>query len=722
MATPLSALSKYTGPAMIVLGVLLMISFVIGDAMPGQGGPQKNENANDTVAAWNGGYITERQLNEAIKHRNILSNFQQEVYRLGQISANEAGVGELPLRVSPVMLPISREQHVEEDIIWKKIFAQQATDAGMVLSDEVVLDYLNAIGRDRVSKDQMRAIIGKMSDRGTRATIDFVFDLLRESLLARNYIASHAFAMDTTLPSERYEDWLKCNDQIVLEAAPIRVSDFLDQVGEPSEEELKDLYEEFKERVPMNDFIPEYEVELRSPYPAFAQPEMVSVQYLKADFNKLAESLEDSVTDEEIAKYYEENKESFIKADEALFGDDSLFDEDDQQESAEADESSDPDTMDEESETEDEKDESEATEENDSMESATEEVVEEEEEEEEESADTEKDDDKKYQPLSEVSDEIRKRVAQQKAAEKIGTKMRELKLELELAYEDYFSDVLDSEDLGQELPAPPAVLSDLEPLAEKHALELDRIENISLKELRDNPIGKTRNLENTSSRNYSYWVRCFGGDKLELNEPALHYDSDSNLYLLLVTDRQERKVLSFEEAREQVVEAWKKQEAAKLAMAEAEKLAKEANEKGSPLSSLFLEDDERGSFETAPFAFLQVVNISQQDGRITLGLSQPDQILGAGPDLMTKAFDLKTDEVGAVLNHDQSIAYLLRVAAHVTPEDELHRDFLREGLSWYGLRPMQQRRVARAIQELRDMVLEKADINFSRDLDQVREQ
>ena len=744
MATPLSALSKYTGPAMIVLGVLLMISFVIGDAMPGQNGQRENQKAKDTVAAWNGGYVTEGQLGEAIKHRNILAQFQQRVYQLGQASADEAGVGELPLRVSPVMLPVSYEQRVEEDIIWKKIFAQQALDAGMVVSDEVVSDYLNAIGRDRVSKDQMREIIRRMSDRGSRATIDFVFDLLREALLARNYIASHAFAMDTTLPSERYEDWLKCNDQIVVEAAPIRSSDFLDQVGEPSEEELKELFAEFKERVPMNDFLPEYEVELRSPYPAFAQPEMVSVQYLKADFNKLAESLEESVTDEEIAKYYEENKESFIKADEALFGDDSLFEDDDEDESTEQEESEE--NVSEETEAEeatpeedtsesseaetteeasDETDSNEMAEETDAEQPATDEPVEEEEEEEETAdteADAEVDDDKKYQPLEEVSDEIRKRVGQQKAVEEIGTKMRELKLELELAYEDYFSEVLDAEDLEQEIPSPPATLSDLSPLAEKYGLELDTIEKSSLKELRENPIGMTRNLEDSSTRNYTYWVRCFGGDKLERFEPALHFDSDSNLYLLLVSERQERKVLSFEEAREKVVEAWRNQEASKLALAEAEKLAKEANDNGSPLSSLFLEDDDRGSFETAPFAFLRVVNISQQDGRITLGLSQPDQIIGAGPDLMTKAFELKTDEVGAVLNHDQSIAYLLRVAAHVTPEDELHRDFLREGLSWYGLRPMQQRRTYRAIQELRDMVLEKADINFARDLDKVSEQ
>lgn len=706
MATPLSTLSKYTGPAMAVLCGLLMVAFVVGDAIgPGQNNAPGSQNAENTVAAWNGGYINERQLSEAIKHRNILAQFQQRVYQIGQASANEAGVGELPLRVNPIVLPVSYEQRVEEDIIWKKIFAKQAIDAGMVVSDEVVNDYLNAIGRDRVTKDQMREIIRAMSDRGSRATIDFVFDLIREALLARNYIASHSFAMDTTLPSERYEDWLKCNDQIVLEAAPIRASDFMDQTGEPTEEELKELYEEFKERVPMNDFIREYEVELRSPYPAFAQPDMVSFQYLKADFNALAESLEASVTDEEIAAYYEENKESFIKADEALFGDESLFEEDDEEVSEESNDDSDSTEEASEPATEDEP--------------TSEETVEEEEEEE-ESTDTESDDskdDSEYQPLEEVSDEIRKRVAQQKAVEEISSKMREIKLELELAYEDYFSDVLDAEDLKQELPTPPEVLSDLSSLAEKHGLEFDSIDDISLKDLRENPLGATRNLEDSSTQDYGFWIRCFGGDKLKLYEPALHYDTDSNLYLLMITARKEKKIPSFEEAREQVVEAWKKQKAAELALAEAEKLAKEANDNGSPLSSLFLEDDDRGSFETAPFAFLKVVNFSQQTGQVTLGLSQPDQIIAAGPDLMAKVFGLKNDEVGAVLNHDQSIAYLVRVAAHLAPEDELHRDFLREGLSWYGMRPMQQRRTLRAVQELRSMVYDKADIDFARDLD-----
>lgn len=728
---------------MAILCGLLMISFVVADPLMQyfNGGPNNGmgARAGEIVAMWNGGQINEKQLDDAIMHRNILSSFQQQVYVVGTRSAQEAGVGDLPLRVRPLQLPTNYSQGVERDVIQKKIFAQQARDAGMVVSDEMVIDYLAALGRDRVTNDQMRDIITRSnSGAGSTATIGFIFDLIREELLSRNYITSHSYAFETILPAERWEDWLQVNDQIILEAAPIRADDFLDKVGEPTDEEIAELYESFNSIAPVPDVLVDYGgLELPSPNPAFATPERVSVQFVKADFNAFADRLAENVSEEEISKYYEENRESFIKADEALFGDDSLFETDEKEsneedaeseeeasdDDAEADgtdssdtESSDTDSNNEESSNEAE--ESEANEETVNEETAEESASEtvEEEEEEEESDDSE--DDKKYQTLEEVSDQIRRQIAEGNAANAIRELMTQLKIELDDEYAGYFDAMLNAEDAGKEAPAPPAALADLNALALKHGLTYEKIEPTSLVDLRESGIGQTGNAEESSTQGFRFWVLCFRKGDLDLYEPASTFDVDGNRYLALVTERLERVEPELDEIRDEVIAAWKKQKAGELALAEAEKLAKEAEEKGMPLSALFAEEDNRGSFETNPFSFLMVGGVSQE-GEVQLQLSQPNQVIAAGPDLLKNAFELGTEEVGAALNHDHSIAYLMRVASHLESDDALRARFIQEGETWYGLPAMMRARIGRAAKELYKTLGEESDVQWVREVDRV---
>ncbi len=738
MATPLTTLSKYTGATMAILCGLLMISFVVADPLMQyfNGGPSNGmgSRGNEIVAMWNGGQINEKQLSDAIMHRNILSSFQQQVYMVGTRSAQEAGVGDLPLRVRPLQLPTDYSQGVERDVIQKKIFAQQARDAGMVVSDEMVIDYLSALGRDRVTNEQMRQIIsGANSGAGSQATIGFIFDLIREELLSRNYITSHAYAFETILPAERWEDWLQVNDQIILEAAPIRTDDFLDKTGEPTEAELTELYEAYRNIAPVPDVLVDYGgIEIPSPNPAFATPERVAVQYVKADFNAFADRLAEAVTEEEIAKYYEENLESFIKADEALFGDDSLFDTDEE----EAEEPKDSE------ETEELKDESTASDKattEETAETSTDSDAIEEEEEEEETADdsnaeeesSEADDSKpnasddsetkegkKYQTLEEVSDQIRRQIAEGNAANAIRDLMTQLKIELEDEYSVYFDALLDAEDAGKEAPEPPATLADLGALALKHGLSYEKLDPLSLVDLRDSAIGQTGNAEESATQGYRFWVLCFRKGDLDLYEPASTFDADGNRYLALITERLERVEPNLEAIRDEVIAAWKKKKAAELALAEAEKLAKEAEEKGMPLSALFTEEENRGSFETNPFSFLMVGGVSQE-GEVQLQLSQPNQMLAAGPDLLEKAFELGNEEVGVALNHDHSIAYIMRVASHLESDEALRARFIQEGETWYGLPAMMRSRIGRAAKELYKTLGEESDVQWVRELDRV---
>lgn len=753
MSTPLTAINKYTGVLMAAMCVLLMFSFVVADPLMQYAGGSAAATSREkqTVATWNGGTMNERQLDQAVMHRNILAAFQEQVYATGTRDAMDDGVEDLGLRVQPIDLPRSREQGVEASVVRTKIFAEKAREAGMVVTDEMIVDYLRALGRDRVSNADMRSILKRMNSGGGRATIQFVFDLLREAMLANNYLASHTYVFRTILPEEKWEDWKKVNERVVAEAAPLAVEDFVDEVPDPTDAELAEFFALYKNREPSTEVLTGMgNVELPSALPAFATPPRVKISYLKADFNVVAEQLMSEVTDEQVAAYYEDNKESFVEADRALFGGaDSIFGpddllSDDTEEPADEEPTSEEGALEEEAAADELAAEEEpasepAMEEEASETEVAEEAeesvnplrdsspIEEEEEEEEEPDTAESTDDTIYQPLEEVADEIRRRLANERAAQRLQDKMNRVKADLDDLYVPYFDARLEAEaSNAEETPEPPAGLADLKPLAEAEQLELVELDQAPQMGLRDTEVGGSLNADPSARRPLPAWFLAFRPDDIDTYQPLLSYDLDGNRYLILVNERYDAVTPELDDVRDQVVVAWKRTQAADLALAKAEELAKEIGASGKSLTEHFTAAGEDSPVkpdaieETDAFAFLTIGQVAPSARQIPLRLSQPAPLVAPGPELLQGVFEIEAGEVGAELNHDHSIAYLLRIAQKIGTEDELRREFLRDGDRWMGAQALMQARATSKLSALLVNLLDESGLQWDRTPDQLR--
>ena len=53
----------------------------------------------------------------------------------------------------------------------------------MKISDDTLVQYLNELGRKNVSPAQMRAMLNKECGGGSRLSIDYMIDALREEML-----------------------------------------------------------------------------------------------------------------------------------------------------------------------------------------------------------------------------------------------------------------------------------------------------------------------------------------------------------------------------------------------------------------------------------------------------------------------------------------------------------------------------------------------------------
>ncbi len=313
---------KHTPVMMVFLCGLLMIAFVVADPLMqmGQSFARGPSNAGEVAVSWEGGQLTKGELDSLVYRRQILAGFQQRLMQEGYRAALEEGVVDPQPLVRPLELPTD-EDRIREDVVFTKLYADAAAKAGIVVGDETIRDFLRDVGFRKIAPSEMRKIMASLQAGGRSLTIDFVFDLIRDALLARNYINSHAYAFQTATPQQSWSDWLRVKDTVVVEAAAIRAESFLSEVPEPTDEQLNEYFDLYKDEVYSPVLI--NGVELPSPTPGFAKPRRVVLHYVKAELSTITDELLDTITEEEIAEYYEQNKEQYIRAAD-LLGDDLL--------------------------------------------------------------------------------------------------------------------------------------------------------------------------------------------------------------------------------------------------------------------------------------------------------------------------------------------------------------------------------------------------------------
>jgi hypothetical protein len=821
MASPFSVFRRYMKPMMVVLCGMAMLAFVVVDPLmqylgaSGSGGGMRRDSS-EVVVTWNGGELTEAELAALVQRRHILRAFLERVFQEGTFAAFREGAGDLPLAVQPLSLPVELEQGVERDVVLTQIISDKARGLGMSVSDEAALEYLDKLGRNRVTFEQMNVMLSQMF-ANRPVTSQFVLDALRDELLKQNFLASYKFSEATQMPEQRWHDWLQVNDRVIVEAAALKTSDFLDDVKPPTDTEIRDFYEEYKDREVTPDFpLGNAGTELPSPKPGFKVPRHLRFQYLEGKYDEVLQQLMSTVTDEEIAKFYEDNKDLFIRADadpspaepapgaepappadgatEELFGTPST-----DSPPAEAPPQADPQdpTADEPGALADppappaeepappaeepapptnepaepngqsrratsQKQfklaafqdtpaaEEPPTEEPLAGEPATEAetpVTDPAESEatppaeppdvetplpasteppaaetpaattSEPAAETTGEPAPKYQTLDEVREEIRRRLAGEKVNEQLSAKMKSLLSTLNKAYLPYFDKQLSARAKNEPEPAPPKELTDLQALAEPNGLQYHDTGSVSLWDFRQMPLARTVDADESADPRLSLLMLAL--HRLKNYEPVVTRDIDGNQYLAMKTADTPGYVPELKDVRDQVVEAWKRQKASELAIAKAKELAAQIEKDGVTLGDKFANNAEVEVVVTDPFTYLTYGDISPTTRIVNFRLSDPKPIVAAGPEFMETVFGLEEGKVGAVLNHDHSIAYIVRVQQHLDDRETLQRDFLQAMADgWFGGNTMALGHLQLARAALYTGLLSEAGVQWKRPADQ----
>jgi hypothetical protein len=280
----------------------------------------------------------------------------------------------------------------------------------------------------------------------------------------------------------------------------------------------------------------------------------------------------------------------------------------------------------------------------------------------------EKKDDKKteeaaqFEPLDAVKDDIRKRLARERADARIDAIFTAVAGDIGRYAEDYALWQA-RKPAGIEAPRPP----DLAKIAEKQGLESGRSDLVAPDAAfaAGGIGGSFEFIQDPSSRfgiRQQRWLdQMFGTGSMSLR-PIRSRDVESNRYLSWRTEDQPEFTPTFETARPGVERAWRIVQGRSLAKKRAEALAQQAGSGG----------DETKAVQVGPFSWLT----QGMGGAGALVLSQPEGISMPGDEFMRAVFSLEKGKTAVAFNEPRTVCYVIRLVSQEPPTAELQEKFI----------------------------------------------
>ena len=304
MASPFHVFRKNQKAMIATLGLLAIGAFVFLTpiAMYWHPGKDDSNKAEDPVV------VTTTKYGDLT--RGEIGNMQADQRRLGKVfvdmfnmSPGRDGRGEA---INELFGKTS-----EEDVVHEWLEAKRAKELGMKIDEQAISSFIFDMSDGKADGNALKKILGKYG-----LTNDQLYDLLRDKFLAKRMIAdsfdislfpkpylslnnNYGYSYDYCYrgtPGQCWDYFQRANRRVGLYFTEVKVEDWKKKVGKPTEEELVELFEKYKDK-------PEVP---GSSEPSFLVPEKVEIEYIEVDPKLFAKV--DLVTDEEVDEYYEKNK------------------------------------------------------------------------------------------------------------------------------------------------------------------------------------------------------------------------------------------------------------------------------------------------------------------------------------------------------------------------------------------------------------------------------
>ena len=255
-----------------------VIGFAAGWILPGVMNADSNKSMQTAL-----GTITKKDVDRMVQNRMVTNQF---VRMIGGRGFDEFGFG---------------SESVDRDVILGEMFRKEADRLGIVINDAAVNHFIRQASQNKMTAQQFKEVRQRFASNGQPLAEADLYDMLRDEMKARlaSMIVVPFRGQDQPTADQYWDLYRRLNVSQEIVAASLPITAFVGQVADPAEGELTRLFEKYKTSFPN-------EVEVGSP--GFRQPKKMQVACLEADYSTIESSLA-AITDAEITKYYEDNKD-----------------------------------------------------------------------------------------------------------------------------------------------------------------------------------------------------------------------------------------------------------------------------------------------------------------------------------------------------------------------------------------------------------------------------
>jgi hypothetical protein len=288
-----------------VLGILTMISFIILPVFmgwyPGAGGtgPAK------LASCRRYGNIDEQNVDVLMRNRQDMGRFYYVLYQ--QLADPDNQERMTALRSLEIVASQYDQILEPEELVNNWLLTQYAKELGMSIDKVNIINYLTQLTGGFLTKTIYKKTLESIGMAEQRfeylVTLELLYVRMRETF---------EIGLNVIPPSTRWEWFQRLNRQITAEVAAVPVEQFIDKIADPTDSQLQKFFDENKNK-------PFDPTQLEN---GFTIPDKIAFQYVKAI---PSQKILDSISDEEIQKYYEENKETLFRKPAQPIGNSSMF-------------------------------------------------------------------------------------------------------------------------------------------------------------------------------------------------------------------------------------------------------------------------------------------------------------------------------------------------------------------------------------------------------------
>ena len=238
------------------------------------------------------GDLSRRELIELVQNRQLANRIVQTVF----METTEPNSFSTPPSFG--FRNMRSREDLERDVVLGHLLRHEADQIGISVSDTAVNTFFKQLTGNKIRRESLRKV---RTDLGLSETA--LYDAIRNEL--KSQIAMQMATPRTlSTPEEYWQIYRRLHVTQELEVSALPVDSFTAEVPAPTDEEISVFFEDHKSVFPN---------QIGPGEPGFRQPQKVRFAYLEIDRQTVEDEvlLENPVTDEEIQKHYEDQKETY---------------------------------------------------------------------------------------------------------------------------------------------------------------------------------------------------------------------------------------------------------------------------------------------------------------------------------------------------------------------------------------------------------------------------